>query len=133
MQLIVPAPALRPCWVTGTIRPTMYWSLPAAFFTTLPTTRTSKEGKGPPVAVPGEVESLSARPVCPGAWVWACPFSPTVDVPTGWAYEAMMLPFASSVGKSCDHVIVFAGIWMIVLHGTVILMLLSVTVPPQSI
>src|SRR4051812_31936047 len=124
MQLILPEPMLRPCWEIGTIKPMMYSSSPAAFFTTLPTTRASKEGKGAGL-------SLRARPVWFGAWLFARPLSPTVELPIGVANEATMLPFASRTGKSCAQVMVFAGIWRIVLQGTTILMPLIVTVPPQ--
>src|SRR5258705_8166175 len=130
MQLILPDPTLSPCWEIGAISPTMYWSLPAASFTTLPRARTSKDGKG--LGVPPLV-SESARPVWFGDWLWACPFNPTVELPCGAANEATMLPFASRVGKSCDQVMVLAGIWRIVLQGTIILIPFSIIVPPQSI
>src|SRR4051794_10587269 len=124
MQLILPEPMLRPCWEIGTIKPMMYSSNPAAFFTTLPTTRASKEGKGAGL-------SLRARPVWFGAWLFARPLSPTVELPIGVAKEATMLPPESSTGNNCAQVMVFAGICKMVLQGTTILMPLSVSVPPQ--
>src|SRR5512140_671788 len=124
MQVIFPAPRLRPCWEMGELSPTMYWSFPAASFTMLPTARISNDGYGSPPA-PGVLSSWSARPV------WPCgmllPFS---DVEfTG--VEAGARPVLAELLKICAQVNDAAGICRIVLHGTVRVMPFTVTVPPQ--
>src|SRR3954467_13759282 len=126
MQLIFPDPIFKPCWVTGAMSPTMCWGFPLASFTTLPTTRISNEGYGPG-------ESLRARPLWPGAWLSKSPFRPTVDEPRGDAYDPRIWPISSTTGNICAHEIEAAGSCRMVLHGTIILMPFTVTVPPQSI
>src|SRR3954462_1319909 len=124
MHVIFPAPRFRPCWEMGEMSPTMYWSLPAASFTTLPTARISNDGYGSTPA-PGVLSSCSASPV------WPCgmllPFSEVELI----GVEAGARPVLAELLKICAQVNEAAGICKIVLHGTVRVMPLTVTVPPH--
>src|SRR3954465_16022716 len=132
MQLMVPTPAFAPCGVTGAMIPITYWfsSTPVTGLgtgTMLPSARISKDGNGPEPGTTGWA-SARARPVVPAAGPPGWPLRPAVLVPTGVTPTSPLTPVC---GNSIAQLTVLAGIWMMVLHGTTMVMPLTLTVPPQ--
>src|SRR5207248_3052187 len=132
MQLMIPTPVFAPCWLTGAMSPTTYWfsTTPVAGFgsgTMFPTARMSKDGNGPDPGTAG-FASARARPVVPAAGPPGMPLRPAVLVPTCVTPTSPLTP---ACGKSIAQLTVLAGIWMMVLHGTIMVMPLTLTVPPQ--
>src|SRR4051812_31172145 len=132
MQLITPIPAFAPCWLTGAMSPTTYWleTTPvtgSGSATMLPIARMSKDGNGPEPGTSG-FASPRARPVVPASGPPGRPLSPAVLVPAGATPTSELTP---SCGNSIAQLTVLAGICKTVLHGTIMVMPLTVTVPPQ--
>src|SRR5256885_11024492 len=133
MQLMIPTPAFAPCWLTGAMSPTTYWfsAAPVVGFgtgTTLPIARISKDGNGPDPGTAG-LASARARPVVPAAGLPGRPLSPAVLLPTGRTPSSGLTP---PCGNSIAQLTVLAGIWMIVLQGTIMVTPLTLTVPPHK-
>src|SRR6266545_47448 len=132
MQEMIPEPPFRTCCSMGVIYATMYLSVPSgspgtvpSFFpTTLPVALTANEGKGMGLSAIASPVLETSGAVSAVGFAGTAPVSAPMYVPTG-------AELAGS--KRSAQVKVAADIWTMLLQGTIILMPLTVIVPPASL